>query len=116
MLNGYWDKVRRRARQLHTDGCSGVPDFPWAKNACQEHDIHYRTHMTLAGDPITKRRADWVFARRIMKAAPLGVFSPTAWLYYAGVALFGGRAWSHNLSHRLQVDESPPGSNPEKGQ
>ena len=115
MINGYWEKVRQRARQLHSDGCSGVPDFPWAKTACQEHDIHYRTHGTLMGDPITKRHADWRFARRIMRAAPLGVFSPTAWLYYAGVVLFGGRAWNTNASHRLQEPETTPGSTPERG-
>ena len=116
MLYGYWERVRARARQLHTDGCSGVPDFPWAEIACHEHDIHYRTHMTLWGDPITKRHADWRFARMIMRAAPLGVCSPTAWLYYLGVVLFGGRAWNSSTSHRLRPDLDPDGSNPEKGQ
>lgn len=89
----YWDDVRVRAAELGSDGCSGVPD--WHLDACLEHDIHYRTHRTLAGDSITKAQADTLFRQRIQADSRLGVFSPMSWWRWAAVAWFGQKAWDH---------------------
>jgi hypothetical protein len=87
----YRELVRRRARELDSDGCSGVPDF--YRDACLEHDIHYRTGRTLSGVPLTRAKADAIFRKRIQQMSVLGVLSPVALWRWAGVRLFGGSSW-----------------------
>ena len=60
-----------------------------------EHDIHYRTHAWLDGAPIFKSEADARFRQVIQARSFLGRVSPMAWWRWAGVALFGGKAWDH---------------------
>ncbi|HYE89541.1 MAG TPA: hypothetical protein VEA38_00920 [Terriglobales bacterium] len=90
-MSDYWARVRQRAAELGSDGCSVVADF--YLDACLEHDIHYRTHRRLDGTPITKAEADALFRQRIQERSCLGRFSPMSWWRWAAVALFGGSAW-----------------------
>jgi hypothetical protein len=87
----YRTLMRARARALHADGCSGVPDF--YLDACLEHDVHYRTHRWLSGLPLTRRQADACFRRRMQQTSLFGWFSPMALWRWGGVRLFGERAW-----------------------
>lgn len=70
----YWRLVRRRAQELGSDGCSGVPDFYVL--ACMEHDIHYRTGRRLCGKTLTRREADARFLRSMWRWSPLGRLDP----------------------------------------
>lgn len=88
----YWVRVRERAAELLSDGCSGVPDF--YLDACLDHDIAYRTGKTIHGEAITRAQADARFRRVIQSRSPFGVLSPMSWWRWAGVRLFGGKAWS----------------------
>jgi hypothetical protein len=87
----YWSDVRSRAQELKADGCSGVPD--WMVWTCLEHDVHYRTHKTLNGTPITKTTSDYVFRVRIQQGSALGRFSPVSWWRWLGVKYLGKKAW-----------------------
>lgn len=87
----YWIAVRARARELGSDGCSGVLDF--YLDSCLEHDIHYRTHCWLDGTPITRRKADKRFRNVIQSRSWFGSYSPMAWWRWAGLRRFGGNAW-----------------------
>ena len=87
----YWSDVRARAKRLNSDGCTGVPDYlVWT---CLEHDVHFRTHRFLTGEPIDFQSANYIFRARIQQGSPLGKFSPAAWWRWAAVAVFGASAW-----------------------
>ena len=78
----YRDRVRQAATALGTDHCSGVPDF--YSDACDEHDIHSRTHRTLDGDLLDKQSAATIFKQRIQSMSRFGRWSPMAqWRYWA---------------------------------
>src|SRR3990167_3513292 len=87
----YWSLVNRTAKKLGANGCTGVPDF--YRQACLEHDIHYRTHLSVFGSPITKATADRTFRRRIQQRSIFGILSPMAWWRWLAVRFFGGKAW-----------------------
>lgn len=87
----YWDRVRARARELGSDGCTAVPDF--YLDSCLEHDIHYRTHAWLDGSPITRSQADQRFREVIQSRSWFGVASPMSWWRWAGLRLGGDAAW-----------------------
>lgn len=87
----YWTMVAIRAAQLKSDGCTGVVDF--YKWTCLEHDIHYRTHKTLFGTPISFETANYMFRVRIQQASKLGKLSPMSWIRWLGVTWFGKQAW-----------------------
>lgn len=87
----YRARVRQRAAELRSDGCTGVPEF--YQDACFEHDVHYRTGATLDGVPLTRADADRIFRHRIQAMSPFGVFSPMSWWRWAAVRLFGASAW-----------------------
>jgi hypothetical protein len=89
--NGYWAKVHVLASQLGSDGCTGVPDI--YRDACYEHDIHYKTGKTIYGVALTRRDADAIFRERLQEMSFLGVFSPTAWTYWLGVRAMGDSRW-----------------------
>ena len=93
--SGYWVLVRRRAKELRSDGCTGVADF--YVDACFEHDVHWRTGHTLWGDRISTRQANMRFRRVIQDRSPLGLLSPMAWWRWAGVSIAG--IW-HNSSYK----------------
>lgn len=88
----YWDHVRFVATQLHSDGCTGVPEF--YRDACLEHDIHWRTGRTTFDDTITTAEANTRFRRVIQSRSRLGRCSPLSWWRYAGVTI-GARFLSH---------------------
>lgn len=87
----YWRRVGIEAARLQSDGCTGVVDY--LRWTCLEHDIHYRTHRFISGAPITFKEANYLFRRRIQQSSPLRVFSPVSWIRWAGVSLFGKKAW-----------------------
>lgn len=88
----YWNRVRALARKLGSDGCTGVPEF--YRDACLEHDVHYRTHRTVYGHGILKAEADRRFRQRIQEQSPLGRFCPLSWWRWLAVVLFGKNAWN----------------------
>lgn len=91
----YWSRIKEKADELGSDGCSGVPDFyRWT---CWEHDIHYRTHAFLSGDTIDKATADYIFRVRIQQGSFWGKFSPMSWWRWIGVALFGKSSWNGEI-------------------
>jgi hypothetical protein len=98
----YWGLVKQRARELKSDGCSCVPDF--YVEACYEHDVHYRTHETVYGEPISKAEADATLRSRIVSMATKNLsWNPKTWgnltgypmslWRWAGVRLFGTHSW-----------------------
>lgn len=91
---GYWARVVDRAKELGSDGCSGVPDFYLL--GCLEHDVHYRTHKRIDGTSITRSEADAALRSYIQEHSPFGVFSPMAWWRWAAVRLLGRRAWGED--------------------
>lgn len=89
----YRASVRHRAAELKADGCSGPALDAFYRDACLEHDIHYRTGRTLDGQPLTRAQADATFRRRMQAMSPVGVLSPMAWWRWVAVRLFGGSSW-----------------------
>lgn len=85
----YWRRVRQRAWELRSDGCTGVVDV--YKDCCLEHDIAYRTGRTVEGAPVTRTEADAMFRRCMQRRSFLGVLSPMAWIRWGAVRLFGRR-------------------------
>lgn len=87
----YWKSVRDRAAELKSDGCTGVVDF--YKDCCLLHDIFYRTHRNLFGEPITKAEADKALRDCIRKKSRFGFWNPMATWRWLGVKFFARRAW-----------------------
>lgn len=83
----YWERVRERARELGSDGCSKVPDINL--DCCYEHDIHWRTGMTLDGEPISVQDANNRFWRCNTERSVFGKGSPLAAWRWLGVSLRG---------------------------
>lgn len=93
----YWDRVKALAWALKGDGCSRAPDL-FYRSCCDEHDIHYRTGMTLAGVSLTRKQADTRFRKCLQKNGKtpiLGTFI-LPWIYYAAVRLFGESSWNRD--------------------
>lgn len=89
-----WKDVKRIAYKLHSDGCTGVPDFSF-KKCCELHDIYYRTGKRFIDDqPISRWEADMTLARCVYGEAKhwwVKFFgSIFIWL---GVRLLGKGAW-----------------------
>lgn len=81
----YWRRVRQRAFELGSDGCTGVSEL--FKESCLEHDIHWRTGATIDGHTITTAQANTRFRLVIQSRSRFGVFSPISWIRYLGVSL-----------------------------
>ena len=90
-LDDYWQRVRDRAAELQSDGCSGVPDF--YLDCCLEHDIAYRTHKNIFGEELTKAQADAHFRRCMQARSTFGVLSPMSWWRWLAVRWLGGKSW-----------------------
>ena len=88
----YWRRVRQRAFELGSDGCTCVSEL--FKESCLEHDIHWRTSKTIDGHDITTAQANTRFRLVIQSRSRFGRFSPISWIRYAGVSL-GGRFLKH---------------------
>lgn len=114
----YWSRIRTRAVEIESDGCTGVPDF--YLDACLEHDVHYHDGRRIDGVPITQAWADRRFRQRIQSRSMLGVLHPMSWWRWAGVRIFGRRAWTQHREReriirailRLLPDGGPPGTKP----
>lgn len=91
--DNYWEQVSKKATEIASDGCTGVVDF--YLSCCQRHDIHYRLHVDLDGTPITREKADAMFRECIQQNSRLKKLSPMSWIRWAGVRLFGSKAWKH---------------------
>lgn len=63
--SGYWRHVRDVALAMGSDGCTGVSDI--CVDSCYEHDIHWRTGMTIYHVPITTAQANRRF-RKVIEA------------------------------------------------
>ena len=87
----YWELVEKRAKELLSDGCTGVPD--WYIWTCWEHDIHNRTHKFLCGCELTFKQAAYIIRVRIQQASIFKVFSPLSWLRWVGVLILARGAW-----------------------
>jgi hypothetical protein len=86
----YWERVHDKAAELGADGCSFATGA--FVDCCLEHDIHYRTGLTLNGTPITRREADARFRSCMQSRSKLGFFSPMSWWRWAAVRAFGRSA------------------------
>lgn len=80
-----YDAIRKRAKELESDGCTGVRDF--RVDCCYHHDIMWRTGHTIDGCPVTPREANRIFRECIQERSWLGKFSPMSWIRWAGVSL-----------------------------
>ena len=85
----YWQRITERAGKLGSDGCTGVPE--WRKHCCIEHDMHYRTGMTITGVAINRQEADAVFWECNRRASPFSFYSPFALWRWAGVRIWARR-------------------------
>src|SRR3990167_3372923 len=96
----YWQQVDAIAKELHSDGCTGIPDF--FSRACLEHDIHYRTHQTIFGTPITKDEADWIMKRRVQQWSWFREFSPMAQWRFWFLRGFVRKPWERGGKQRIK--------------
>mgnify|MGYP001576064033 CR=1 FL=1 len=88
----YRAMIRQVAAALGTDHCTGIPDF--YADACDEHDLHARTHRTVEGEWLTKNDAALIFKQRIQAMSRFGRWSPMAhWRYWA--LRWASRYWQH---------------------
>ena len=91
--DAYWARVRARAAALGSDGCTGVSE--WQHDCCLLHDILCRTGVDMDSVAVTRTEADALFWKCLTDRSPLGVWSPRAWLRYAGVRLYSWWRSSH---------------------
>lgn len=87
----YAAKVRKRALELGTDGCSSITQV--YQLCCYEHDIAYRTAKDVEGNPLTRREADAAFRKCMQGKSKLGKASPVAAVRWVAVRAFGWWGW-----------------------
>ena len=93
----YGQRLRQEAKDILSDGCSGVPDFYWL--VCVEHDWAYAHHLDFyTKNPITEEEADLMLKWGIQWHSWFGRWSPMAWWRYTGLSKekglgFGSTAW-----------------------
>lgn len=92
MTEDYWQRVRAEADVLASDGCTMATSA--MRDCCLEHDVAYRLHRTVTGEPLTREEADVRFRACMQRRSRLGWYSPMAWLRYAAVRAFGARGWA----------------------
>lgn len=86
-----WAAIVSQAAMLGVDGCTNAIDR--SVLCCYEHDIAYRTGKDFRGQPITRAEADRNFRRCVQSFAKLGKWSPTSYLRWAMVRMFGRGIW-----------------------
>lgn len=83
-----WDRIRRLAADLQSDGCTAVTEA--YHDCCLLHDILYKTGIDPdTGAPVSRADADKQLRHCIQSRSRLGRFNPVAWWRYLGVRLFG---------------------------
>ncbi|KKL79556.1 hypothetical protein LCGC14_2013650 [marine sediment metagenome] len=81
----YANQVRSAAKDILSDGCSGV--FDWFLLVCQEHDWHYSYHKCLyTNAPLTQEDADRYLMWGIQYFSSFGRCSPMAWWRYTALS------------------------------
>lgn len=86
--SNYWKLVEAKAKELGSDGCSGVSE--WNQECCYEHDIAYKTGANVYGVKQTRKETDDAFYECNKKRR---VSTPRAFIRWLGVRIFGGGAW-----------------------
>ena len=86
-----YEEVRKRAKELNSDGCSGVADF--YIDCCYLHDILYRTGKDIDGKPVTRAEADAALRKCIQERSRFGRLNLMSWWRWIGLRLLGGHAW-----------------------
>ena len=85
------EHLKMLAQLVKADGCSSALDF-WFSEACNEHDVYYRTGEDCNGKPITRKQADALFFESMQRDAitPVGkwILAP---MYWGAVRIFGKR-------------------------
>jgi hypothetical protein len=101
----YWKHVRKKAKELNSDGCTLVTEL--YQDCCLEHDVHYRTGWkwtvayTRDGEVfrgvrrITRAEADERFRLCIQSRSRFGRWSPIAAIRWVGVRALGWAVWRH---------------------
>jgi hypothetical protein len=113
----YYEFIDHEVGLIRSDGCSMVTGL--RVQCCKVHDLEYHRGKSVssaytqyrvgnhdywtAAAPITRKEADAHFKKCLHLNSPMGYLSPLAWIRYAGVRLFGGRAWDE---HRRRETES----------
>lgn len=113
----YWDWVKEQAAAIHSDGCSGVPEF--YHKCCLQHDLFY----WYAKDPQeaykrylldlepwhdnlrhgTKAEADTELRQCIQNCSKLGKFSPMSWWRWVAVKYLANKAWNSHAATQAEV-------------
>jgi hypothetical protein len=88
----YWERVRAKAKELNSDGCTGVIDC--YVDCCSEHDIAYETGCNVDGIPQTRAFTDAEFRKCIQSQSRFKMCSPMSYVRWLGVRLFGRGFWS----------------------
>ena len=102
--SAYWILVKKRALELHSNGCTDALDV--YVEVCWEHDIHYRMHHTIQGDEIMRGEADARLRAGIRDRSPFGLLSPSALWRWIAVRSFGAHAWSCDVCGTSLVKRS----------
>ncbi len=113
----YWTKVRIKAALLRSDGCTLVAEF--YQDGCYEHDIHWRTGKTLAGEPISYEAANWRLALVIWSRASTNLTrNPKTWLNLFGYPMGAWRFVGTTVAstYRRLRGISPGSTPPQEGQ
>jgi hypothetical protein len=90
----YRNWVRRCAREIGADGCSG-PTLQVFKDGCYEHDIHYYYHADIYNNELVKAEADQRLQWYIWDHSWIGEWSLFAWWRYKALktGICSDKAW-----------------------
>jgi len=86
----YWQRVRERATELGSDGCTASSE--WNRDCCLLHDVMVRTGADMNGHALTRAEADYLFWECNRQRTVLSMLSPRSWARWVGVRL--GAWWS----------------------
>lgn len=79
---------------IQADGCTGVTEL--FHECCVYHDLGYRFHIDIYGNPIERDQVDANFRKCMQSKSWMRWFSPVSWYRYAGVRWFGDNFYSIN--------------------
>lgn len=88
-----WGVHARAVYDWSNDGCSSVPDFNF-RRCCELHDFAYRNGV------VSRWTADWTLAKCIWQHG----WPMVAFIYWAGVRLFGRRAYRWDKRRQWLID------------
>lgn len=79
--------IKALSDAIDSDGCSVVSEI--YHPCCVVHDLGYRHGVDPYGQRITRRQTDANFRKCIQAESSLGRLSPTSWIRWLGVRVFG---------------------------